>query len=56
MVFVMLESTIFDFHERCWALHSLGGGSNTEEDFNKQQVREPFCIASQLNLPEVKPT
>jgi len=30
MVFVMLES-IFDFHER-WALHSLGGGSNTEED------------------------
>ena len=28
MVFVMLESTIFDFHEQCWALHSLGGGSN----------------------------
>ena len=25
MVFVMLESIIFDFHEPWWALHSLGG-------------------------------
>ena len=35
MVFVMLESTIFDFHERCWVLHSLGGGSNVGEDFKE---------------------
>jgi hypothetical protein len=33
MVFVMLES-IFDIHERCWALHSLGG-SNVGEDFKE---------------------
>ena len=51
MVFVMLESTIFDFHERCWALHSLGGGSIVgRKTSNKQQVRESFWYHCRLEF------
>ena len=43
MVFVMLESIIFDFHERWWALHSLGGDfKSMGKTSNQQHVTEPF--------------
>ena len=45
MVFV-LES-IFDFHERCWALHSLGGGSNVGEGFKETTGYGAFLVSLQ---------
>ena len=37
------ESIIFDFHERWWALHSLGGDlKSIGKTSDQQQVPEPF--------------
>ena len=48
MFFLMLESIIFDFHERWWALHSLGGDfKSMGKTFKSTTSYGAFRVSSQ---------